>query len=1765
MSFLRMAVSAGLLTVALSFGATAQPQPPTRPGATAPQTPQAQVPTPAQPVPGPKRFQNDELAGEATRLEQRLRQELPPGPARTLAEWVREADAAQARNDWRAVSRALGAGAIVDPGSVTTLTRLSDAYARIDTRNNFEQRVEMQWRSTAAAMLAYRRAIQPETEARTLAALGAALMRRDMTRPALNAYRASIDTRDEASVRRTYEALLDQHGFRFLELAIDSDAASPRVCFQFSEQIPRRADLSPFIQQPQGLNGAVTVDGQQVCVDGLKHSERYTFTLRQGLPSTVGEVLRQPIEQVVYVRDRSPNIRFSGRNYVLPRSGQQGIPVVTVNLTEVRLEVLRYGDRSITSAVLADSFLTQLSGEDVRRLRSDEAARVYSGTLETERRLNEEVVTAIPITEAIGRLSPGVYVMVARRSDIPDDTDSWEALATQWFVVSDLGLQALSAPDGIAVSVRSLGSAAALAGVEVRLISAGNEVLATERTDANGLVRFAESVTRGVDAAAPGVVVAQTGDGDYGVLSLDQSAFDLTDRGVTGRAAPGPLDAFVHTERGVYRGGEQVHATILVRTATGAAPPSVPMTVIVERPDGLELRRLLVADAGSGGRAVSIDLPPGSATGSWKLRVHADPRRAAIGEARFLVEDYVPERIDVDLTASDRPVPPGGTIEANVAGRWLFGAPAADVAIEADVLIRASERAPRGFEGWRFGLHDEDPVDARRSIEGLGMTGRDGRASLRLPLPASPTSSRPLEARVLVRLVEAGGRPVERSLTVPIAERKRLIGVRPLFQGSMDEGGTAQFDVVMLNEDGAQAAQRLNWQLSRVETRFQWYRTDGRWIFEPVTSARRIANGSLDAPTTGAARISSRVEWGQYRLEVNTPDGRVITSMVFFAGSAGALAADAPDVLEVALDKQAYTSGDTAQVRIAARAAGRATLAIVGEKTHILRDVAIREGPNSVPVPVGADWGAGAHVLVTAFRPLDAAARRMPGRAVGIAWLAIDPAPRSLALTLTAPEVARPRRALPVSISIPNLQGDEARVVIAAVDLGILNLTRHQPPKPVDWFFGRRAFSGELRDLYGLLIDGMQGTRGRLRSGGDSGPTLEGAPPKNQPVVFFSGVVPVGADGTASVSFDLPAFAGGLRLTAVAWTATKIGEASKEIVVRDPVVAVGSAPRFLAVGDRSRLMVELQNVDGPAGDYGLSWRVAGPLELGAPSRRTVRLEPGARGQVTIPVVANALGTASIDVSIDGPNGVGTATGFIVPIRPPHGLVTRRTLRALAANGGSIDIGNDVFSEMFPGSGRVSVSVAADAAFDAPGLINRLSVYPFGCTEQIVSGAMPLLVLDRIAPGWAPREGTVEDTLRRSVERVLARQSSNGSFGLWTIGGEDLWLDAYVTDFLTRARDRGVSIPRTALDLALDRLRNKLAENREIEDGGGQGETYALYVLARNGRPVIGDLRYLADVKLDALGSPMARAHLGAGLAAMGDRSRVSIAFARAISSLSGPDADPEDRDDFGSNLRDAAALLALAGEAQADRRQITTLVREVSRIAANRNSYSTQEMVWMALASDAARTEAEGITLDVNGIVQRGAFKRSIAQADIATERLRLANTGAAPVQASVTVTGAPTTSEPAAATGGFSLQRTWHRLDGTPADLAQIRQNDRFVVVLRVTEADPKHARIMIEDRIPAGFEIENPALMEGARVRAPTFIANDEVKPENVSFRDEGVQVAFDRGENAPQTFTVAYQVRAVAPGRYAAPGAYLEDMYRPERMARTAAGVIEIGPTR
>ena len=415
--------------------------------------------------------------------------------------------------------------------------------------------------------------------------------------------RLSLAVRETAELRGQYEQMRVEHGFRLLDYSVDSDAVSPRACFQFSESLPGRGtDFSPFVAVAGQDKPAVSATDKQLCVEGLKHGDRYQITLRAGLPSTVHETLTKSAEYTVFVRDRKPFVRFSGKAYVLPKTGQRGIPVLSVNTGAVKLVIYRIGDRNLIDTLSGYDFQQNISDYQAGSIASRRGEKVWSGELAVEQKLNTEVTTAFPVDKAIGALSSGVYVMTAQPKEAVASNDD---LATQWFIVSDLGLTAYSGHDGIDVFIHSLASAEPSAAVEVRLVARNNEVLGVGQTDANGFVHFAAGLARGEGGLAPAAIVASAkGSGglfggavneDYAFLSLKSSAFDLSDRGVGGREVPVGLDAFVYTERGVYRTGETVHVTSLLRDARGIAAPSVPLTLVVERPDGVEYRRALVA------------------------------------------------------------------------------------------------------------------------------------------------------------------------------------------------------------------------------------------------------------------------------------------------------------------------------------------------------------------------------------------------------------------------------------------------------------------------------------------------------------------------------------------------------------------------------------------------------------------------------------------------------------------------------------------------------------------------------------------------------------------------------------------------------------------------------------------------------------------------------------------------------------------------------------------------------------------------------------------------------------------------------------------------------------------------------------------------------------------------------------------------------------------------------------------------------------------
>ena len=412
----------------------------------------------------------------------------------------------------------------------------------------------------------------------------------------------------------------------------------------------------------------------------------------------------------------------------------------------------------------------------------------------------------------------------------------------------------------------------------------------------------------------------------------------------------------------------------------------------------------------------------------------------------------------------------------------------------------------------------------------------------------------------------------------------------------------------------------------------------------------------MNATADGALpkdRSQRRLRTLQARDHLRRPE-RPVRQHAFNAGwYTAASEAESPEILDVALDRASYKPGETAKLRIATKHGGKALISVLSNGLLSQQEIDVPNGGGEADVKVGEGWGAGAYVTAMLYRPLDESLKRMPSRAIGVQWLGLDQAANTLNVALGTPEKIKSGTTLTVPVKIGGLQaGEEARVTLAAVDLGILNLTRFQTPAPENWFYAQRRMGLEIRDFYGRLIDGMRAERGTLRSGGDGGADgLQGSPPVEETVAMFSGIVSVGPDGTASVDFNVPDFNGTVRVMAVAWSADKLGHGQSDVIVRDAVALTASGPRFLTLGDEARLDIAVHNVEGPQAAYKLELAQRRDVPR---TRRTSISRPASGAPNTSPSSQTNVGLIDYDVRVTGPDGIDVKRHLTFDVKPPAG-------------------------------------------------------------------------------------------------------------------------------------------------------------------------------------------------------------------------------------------------------------------------------------------------------------------------------------------------------------------------------------------------------------------------------------------------------------------------------------------------------------------------------
>jgi uncharacterized protein YfaS (alpha-2-macroglobulin family) len=1627
----------------------------------------------------------------------------------------------------------------------------------------------------ASAYNAYLKSTDPVERGTALFVIGRDYDRHDKQKEALGAFDAGLGFTHLSAIVERAEELRRLVAFRVTKVEVQAEAEAARACLRFNEQIATKGDISysAFVRSEPKLDGIVTARGDTLCLDGMKHGAIYNVEILSGLPAATGERMREKFATRIVVPDRKPQIRFSGTGYVLPRQDTSGLPVTTINIDKVKLRLLRVNERNLVPSIDAERLTMSFSSYEVDEIINRTGSLVWDGEMAIAGERNRAVTTAIPLKDMLHEKEPGIYLAVAERSDLRQD--EYAEPATNWILVSNLGLAAYKGTDGLAIDVRSLADGKSLSGIAVRLYARNNGELAEATSDAGGIARIPGGLLRGRGGDEPFVVTAHGPDNDFNFLEIGRAAFDLSDRGVSGRSQPGPVDAFLYTDRGIYRPGESVELVALVRDDKAEAMSSLPIGLRLLRPDGIEVERRLLSPNSPGDRLgayhQNFALPHDARIGAWQVELRLDPKTPPIGVAEFRVEDFVPPQLKVELAAAEEPIRPAEAFPVEIAARYYYGAPGAGLGIEAEAVIALDDNPFPNYPDFQFGLVDEEFTADRRDIE-APTTDEAGKAQLSIALNDLPDLTRSLAATIRVGVFEPSGRAVSETLTRPIRQRPLAIGLRsPAGADAVPEGSEAALEVIALDPKGTPiAAQRLRFELLRETWEYRWYSVNGRWRHKSHIRSQPIDAGAVDVGTDGPAKLARQLPAGRYRWEVTDTASGAQSSLRFHVGWwVEAEQPDVPDKLEAALDKASYRPGETAKLFVKAPFAGEAELVIASDRILSLRALSVPAEGVTIDIPVDSAWGSGVYALVSAYRPSDTPGpqQRGPGRAVGVAWLGIDSSPRTLAAALAAPSVARPRSPVEIPVKVAGLAaGEEAYVTVAAVDEAVLKLTEFESPAPEKYYFGKRQLGVELRDLYGRLIDARANAVGVLRSGGDSFAkrSVAGLPDKSSKVVaLFSGLVRLDGGGAARVRFDLPDFQGQLRLMAVAFSARKVGSGVGSITVRDPVVTTISLPRFLAPADIGRVGVTINNLEGAAGDYHLTLSANGAAVFATPLDRTLHLTQGGTFSDGFPLSATTPGNASLTLELSGPGDLKIARDFMIGVRPAQAYQLRRFVGRLQP-GESVTLDDGAAGEFLPGTAEAFLSVGPRPDWDVPGLLRALDRYAYGCLEQTTSRALPLLYVEDVARLWHADPGaSTAETLDRAIGHIVELQRSDGSFGIWSDSGDTVpWLDAYAADFLIRAKEHGKNVPDFAIKSVVGWLHDYVRQDHS-EIAELPAVAYAHYVLARAKSDDLDGLRYFNDTQLARLPTQLAKAQVAAALAQYGDAARAAVAYDAAL--VAGPPRPTAIRYmDYGSELRDGAAVLALAAANPGNRTRLTAVIDRIAERFTRAARTSTQEQAWLLMAAEAAVRAGGG---EMTVAIGNGApatrsdpvyLRRPLGSGNPETS---VTNRGNAPVWRSVSITGVPVADLPAESKG-YAVTRNVFRPDGADADLSKARQTDLFVVVLKGTRTDAAQAaQTLIVDLLPAGFEIETATVSKGRSTADYSWLP-ELTEATYTEERDDRFVAALDL-KGGVKDFTLAYVVRAVTAGAFTYPALVVEDMYEPETSGRTAIGKLTVAP--
>ena len=1484
--------------------------------------------------------------------------------------------------------------------------------------------------------------------------------------------------------------------------------------------------------------------------------QAYTVEILKGMPSAAGKTLKESIKKEVVIPDYDPCFKLKIPGIYMSLNGNQIIPLEATNIDKLKVKVHRVYDNNIV-------YLLNNMGQ--YSFPSDVGIDVVETEIKTKCEFNKPKELYVDLKEVLAGNSHGLFFIEIEN---PDSESFWNR-ESRLILTSDMGILAKKSNSDLFVWLNSLSSANAVSGATVKIFSKTNQQLLEGITDAGGMVHFEDVDWKG--DRAPFVVTAATED-DLSFVELDKCTLAETTFDVEGRPfLSSGYEAFTYTDRGIYRPGETAHIKAVVRGIGAELSDSFPIIFEIVRPDEREFKKFNGMLSKFGTAETDVAIPGHALTGKYQVNILLPGVKEPIGTCAFNVEEFMPDRLKVSVSAQEKRFKLSDDISLTVKAEHFFGAPAANRLIEVSADLKPLEFKVEGFKDYTFTdptkkfSHEPIRLEEKQSDE-------NGLAAFELKLPSGllPPSSLGCSIEAIVK--EIGGRAVASYTERTIDPYSYYIGIRQSAEGYASINEKTNFQYVTVSPDGKKIESP---ELEVSVCKIIWntlLKKDEKGEYRYITEDKEecVLKETIKREDATGVFAFTPSSWGDYIIRIKgAEEGSHVASLKFYCSEAGYMpwAMDRPDRIELTLDKKSYKPGDKANLVVKSPFKGRALLTISQDTILSTRVVELTSPTQEISIDVLDDFSPNVYCAVTVIRPITQAEDWSSHRAYGIVPLVVDSSAHKLNVKLIAPTKATPKESVTVDVDVTTSFGTpaEAEVSLALVDEGILRLTDFKTPDPLEFFYGKRGSYIQTSDIYSFLIPEID----KNKIGADSTPSADSSyDPKGRlnpisaqrvkPVALWQGSITTDNTGKAKATFTIPEFIGNLKVMVVGVEAKSFGSAEEDLKVTEPVMITPTLPRFLSVGDEFTVPVIVLNTTGKDGNVTVVMEASEGFSVVGDKSYTIEAKDKKEALVNFTVISPNLpqkGEITIKATLGGYTASRTTE---LAVRPPAPLTTLSGAGVLQAPGNA---SINVAGNWLKGTEKYLLTVSSLPGIEFLGALKFLVQYPYGCIEQTTSSVFPLLYLKDIAAVTDPNRfsaGATDSYINEGINRVFSMQTYSGGFSLWQgYNTPDKWGSVYATDFLIEAEKAGYNVPKQDKDAALNYLETILAGR--TEENPLEIKAYACYVLAKADHIKASWIRKLQEEKNNMPG--YARFYLAASLMLLNDKNAVMTILGEGV-----PDEKIERKTggDLDSYAKTNGLALSIYMDIDPENKAVPVLVKRLKSSMQNGSWGTTQDnaAALLGLGKYARYIESHesdytgSVTIDKKIVTEFDSAKMAqIKDVDLGGKEIELLVKGKGNAYYCWSSEGVPISGKIEEKDKGIKIRRSFFTREGQSFDLTKIKQGDTVIADISI-QAEQAYKNVIVEDLLPACFEIENPRIATTEKVE---WMTKDNFEPDHIDIRDDRLLLFTD----LPSTDTIHYRyvVRAVTKGKFALPAVSASCMYDPSITSASGQGSIEV----